>query len=414
MQKLKIKAKYLQAVLILILAIILFNPFNTAKYGLLFLSIYIFANIFNKKILNIVINNIQFWFLFLFCFLYSTIQLSYQFIRISNFIMYLFFPLIFYIFGLVIITKIKNEKQITYYLYAVIISLSLFGVFATVYSMQIYGTVAGIDTRIAIIPWMKETKLLGGTGMGIYVSLGISLSGLLFIKTNLFIKGLNALIFLTSLYSSIVLANRTGLIIAVISVILVYFTDIRLNYIRNNIKTTFLFVAQCILLIFLFNMNLFNIKRMWLQSNAFKRFTNTALSNDDRFTLWGEAFKGLFTNPLGGKQTQLLYHGYSHNLWLDIGWTTGLFPFVLFVVFTLMTLKEYIKLLQNEDMSLYFKYLITTMLCGFILTFMVEPVIEANILYFCAFCFVSGVIRSINKRIIIRSFKNLPIDKGDL
>jgi O-antigen ligase len=113
---------------------------------------------------------------------------------------------------------------------------------------------------------------------------------------------------------------------------------------------------------------------------------------------WGEAFRGLFTNPLGGNQTQLSL-GYAHNLWLDVGWTTGLFPFVLLVFFTLMALKDYyIKLFRSDDLSLYFKYLITAMLCGFFITFMLEPIIEANVLFFCAFCFFSGILRSLNKR----------------
>jgi len=301
-----------------------------------------------------------------------------------------------YVFGIVIVAKLNNEKQIVYYLYAVIIGLSLFGIFAVLYSNKIYGTAAGLEMRVATIPWLQDAKL-AGTGIDMYICLGISLSGLLFIKTNVFIKALNALIFLPSFYSSIALANRTGLIIVVSSVILIYCTQMRLNSIRNNIKIVLLFMVQCILLIFLFNKNVFNVKMMWLQSNAFERFANMNLFNDPRVTAWGEAFRGLFTNLLGGKQTQLSLE-YAHNLWLDVGWSTGLLPFIILIVFTLMTLKNYIKLLRNDDLSLYFKYLITAMLNGFFVIFMVDPVLEASIILFSAFCFVSGVIGSINKK----------------
>lgn len=399
MQAFKIKANYLHAVLVFMLAIIFFHPFNLLNYGLLFLTLYIMTEVFNKKVLNTILNNIQFWVLLLFCVLYATIQLSYQFISINTFIEYLIYPLLLYIFGLVIITRIKNEKQIINYLYAVIIGFALFGTLAVYYSMQVYGAVGGLQMRVGIIPWTKDVEL-SATGIGIYICLGIALSGLLFVKTNIYLKVLNALIFLPSLYSSVALANRTGLIIAVLSVILIFSIQMRLNSIKYNIKVAFLFMVQCFLLIFIFNKNAFNVKMMWLQSNAFERFTDMGLANDPRFTAWGEAFKGVFTNPLGGKQTHLSLV-YAHNLWLDVGWTTGLFPFLLLVVFTIMTLKDYTKILRNDDLSLYFKYLITTMFGGFLITFMVEPVIEANILFFCAFCFVSGVIRSINKRVTI-------------
>ena len=397
MQAFKIKADYLHALLAFILVIIFFNPFTISKYGILFLSMYIVLKGFKKKVLDTLFNNIQFWVLFLFCILYATAQFSYQFISIMDFIRFLIYPLFLYIFGLVIPTKIKDEKQIIYYLYAVILSFALFGILSVFYSIQVYGIVGGgLQTRVGIIPWAGDIEL-PGTGIGIYVCLGIALSGLMFIKTNIFLKALNALIFLPSLYSSIALANRTGLVIAVLSVILIYSTQMRLNSIKNNIKIAFLFMVQCFLLIFLFNKNVFNVKLMWLQSNAFERFTNMGLSNDPRFIVWGEAFKGLFTNPLGGKQAQLSLL-YAHNLWLDEGWTTGLFPFVLLVFFTLMALKDYIKLLRSDDLSLYFKYLITAMLCSFFITFMVEPIIEANVLFFCAFCFFSGILRSLNNR----------------
>ena len=395
MQAFEIKTDYLHALLAFILVIIFFNPYDISKYVLLLLSMYIVLKGFKEKVLKTLFNNIQFWVLFLFCILYATVQFSYQFISIMDFIKYLIYPLLLYIFGLVIITRTKNEKQIVYYLYAVILSFALFGILSVFYSIKVYGILGGgLQIRVGIVPWAGD-KELSGTVMGIYLCLGIALSGLVFIKTNISLKALNVSIFLLSLFSSIVLANRTGLIIAVSSVILIYCIQMRLNSIKNNIKIAFLFMVQYSLLIILFNKNVFNVKLMWLESNAFERFTNKELYNDERIITWVEALKGLFTNPLGGKQAQLSLE-YAHNLWLDVGWTTGLFPFVLLVFFTLMALKDYIKLLRSNDLSLYFKYLITAMLCGFFITFMVEPIIEANVLFFCAFCFFSGILRSLN------------------
>ena len=203
MQAFKIKADYLHALLAFILAIIFFDHFNISRYGLLFLSMYIVLKGFKKRVLDTLFNNIQFWVLFLFCILYATLQFSYQFISIMDFIKYLIDPLLLYIFGLVIITRINNEKQIIYYLYAVILSFALFGILSVFYSIQVYGVVGGgLQMQVGILPWAGDIEL-SSTGIGIYVCLGIALSGLMFIKTNFFLKALNALIFLPSLYSSI-------------------------------------------------------------------------------------------------------------------------------------------------------------------------------------------------------------------
>ena len=398
MQAFKIKVDYLHALLAFILAMIFFNPFKMSKYALLLLSMYIVLKGLKKNVLATLLNDIQFWVLFLFCIFYTIVQFSYQFIGISDFIKYSMYPLLLYIFGSVMITRIKNEKQIIYYLYTVILSFVLFGILSVFYSIQVFGIAGGgLQTRLGIVPsWAGDIEL-SGTVIGIYLCLGIALSGLILIKTNIYLKALNILIFLPSLYSSIVLANRTGLIIAVSSVIIIYYIQMRMNSIKNNIKIAFSFIVQVFLLVFLFNKNVFNVKLMWLQSNAFIRFTSKELYNDPRIIAWIEAFKGLLTNPLGGKQAELSL-GYAHNLWFDVGWTTGLSPFILLVFFTLMVLKDYTKLLKSDYLSLYLKYMITAMLCGFLLTFMVEPIMEADMLFFCAFCFFSGILRSLNTR----------------
>ena len=45
-------------------------------------------------------------------------------------------------------------------------------------------TGGGLQTRLGIVPWAGD-KELSGTVMGIYLCLGIALSGLVFIKTNI-------------------------------------------------------------------------------------------------------------------------------------------------------------------------------------------------------------------------------------
>lgn len=390
-----VKLMYFHAILIFFVGLLFFNPFNIAKFILLILFMYIIIHLFSKKRLNVVSNNIQFWCLLLFCLLYATIQTHYRFIEVNTGLRFFFYFITLYIFGSLIIAKPNNERRVTYYLYAIIIGLSLFGISAVLYSNQIYGTPVGLEVRVATIPWMKDVQL-AGTGIGTYVCLGISLAGLLFIKSNVLIKALNTLIVVLSLYASISLANRTGLLIGILSVILIYVAQTRLNSMRDNIKVAGSFLFQCFLLFVLFNMNFLNVKEYWLESNAYNRFGDMTLLNDPRLMAWGEALQGVFTNPLGGKQAQLSL-GYAHNLWLDVAYSTGIFPFVLLIIFTFITLRSYVKLLNNSKISRYFKYLVTTMLCGFLLTFMLEPVIEGNYLLFGAFCLFSGVIKAADK-----------------
>lgn len=406
MPKLKLKMKYLHLIYVLVLGIIFFNPYSISKYGLIFLLIVIFFKILNMRNLNYILNCTQFWALFFFCILYTIFQFFYQFITIKTCITYLTYPLILYIFGLLIINKIKNEIQLIDYLYAVILGFSLLGIYTVYHSVPIFGMPNSLNIRYGTILWAEDLAL-SATVVGIYLSLGIALIGLLFVKTDIYSKAINTVISLLSLYSSILLANRTGLIIAFLSIIGIYVIQLKLSTITKKIKITLFLLFEFLVLVCLYNMNIFNIKTFWLESNAFYRFTNMSLINDPRLTAWIESLTGIFIKPLGGKQAQLSLN-YAHNLWLDVGWTTGLLPFLTLVIFTLMTLKDYIKMLRNIKISLYLKCFISSMLIAFLFIFMVEPVIEANILFFCAFCFLSGILRSINKNV------NVCLDKNDV
>jgi hypothetical protein len=125
MKSLNIKSSYFHAVLVFIVALLFFNPYNIAKYMSLILFIYVLFQILNKKRLNVIFNNIQLWCLIIFCFFYTVLQVHYDFIDIHTAATYLLYFIMLYIFGLVIVTKMKNERQMIYYLYAVIIGLSL-------------------------------------------------------------------------------------------------------------------------------------------------------------------------------------------------------------------------------------------------------------------------------------------------
>lgn len=394
MKPIKINSNYIHLILPFIVSILFFNPFNVGNIILPILFIYILFQIKNNKLLTLIFHSFHIWWLLLFCVLYVSVQIQHQFIEVNTGLRFFLYFMLLYVFGLTTVVMAKNEKQIMYYLYAIIIGLSMFGIAAVIYSNIFYGLLADLVVRRATIPWMEEVEL-GGTGIGMYVALGIALFGLMFTKSNLGAKVLNILIAILSLYASISLANRTGLLLALFSIVTVYFVQARLNSLRHNIKLAAIFIAQFAILVYLFNINFLNVKSFWLQSHAYYRITTMDVGYDPRFVAWGEAMEGIFTNPLGGKETKLSLE-YAHNLWLDVGYTAGLLPFIFLVIFTIMTFHSYIRLLRKDSISKYFKYLVTAMLCGFFVTFMVEPVIEGNFLLFGAFCMFSGIVKAVD------------------
>jgi hypothetical protein len=290
-----------------------------------------------------------------------------------------------------------NDKQLIFILYAVILGLSFFGILAVLYSMKIYGTAAGLNVRIAYIPWLSKDIFVQGTIIGSYVALGISLSGTIITKSSLKLKLINIVVFTLSLYSSIMIADRTGLIIAAFSFVITFLIQIKIGKAGSNFLFVSITAIIIIVVLFLFNSNYAGLKDSWMHSDAYNRLSTMDMANDPRFSAWSSAFAGIFVNPLGGKLTNI-HLDYAHNLWLDVGWSTGIIPFILLIVFTIITIVNYVKIIKNRSVSQYLRILITTMLTGFLFTFMVEPILEGNYRLFSAFCFYSGMLSVLAKR----------------
>ena len=381
----------------LLIVLLLFNPFNILKYCLIILCVYILFQLLDVRFINVVfINNKQLLCLVLFCLLYTAAQLIYGFIDLNTVAVYLLCFLTLYILGVSVAVKPRSEQQIAHYLYSIVLGLFLFGITAVVYTKYFYDNSAELRVRALTIPWIEGSQL-SATVLGTYVSLGIALLGLIFVKTGALRKALNFSIALLSIYASVSLANRTGLLIGLTSIILVWIVQMKLNKFCDNIRVTGKLVLQFAALFILYSLNFLNAKTYWLGSGAYSRLTKMHLLTDPRIKAWSQALQGVYKNPSGGKQT-LLSLKYAHNIWLDVGYTAGIVPFVILIIFTLITIKYYLDIINSSYVSMYSKYLVTTMLSAFLLTFMVEPVMEANYLFFGAFCLFSGILNAITKQ----------------
>ena len=210
-------------------------------------------------------------------------------------------------------------------------------------------------------------------------------------------KGLAILIILSigfSLLATFVMGNRTLIILMLItffsSVLLYSFlTRKSPKYLAKNIA----YIAFAMLGVYLiYTNNLFGIREFVEGSTWYIRFNIMAINEDPRIQIYQRAAMQMFDFPFGGYKMDLGL-SYAHNLWIDVLYATGLFPFSFLLLFTFETIKNLIRLISFEEVDIEFKILIFSIYTGYFINFMIEPILEGVPYMFLSFCLISGMIR---------------------
>lgn len=312
--------------------------------------------------------NIQQFMLLLFCSVFGYFLNAYQLRTPGIIFITVVFPSVFYFLGKYLAHK--SKKVTMHVLVLTILTITGFG-FTNVYTSNV----------IDLLQWRGVESVWGykisATGINAYISLGLSLIPMLFIKDSKRKKLLYLIIFGLSVYSMTKMGSRTGILIIALS-IASYFLILK----RVTKKSIFVLVIGA-------------FAAMYYYKNAqgslfLSRTSGMSFADDPRIKAWDAAWKGLFLFPSGGKQTVLPLQ-YAHNLWLDVGFETGIIPFLLLAIFSLLVLLNVVKL-NRIEIPYKLKVLFLCLSSAFVVTFFMEPVLEGWIFYFNAFCLYAGLL----------------------
>ena len=123
----------------------------------------------------------------------------------------------------------------------------------------------------------------------------------------------------------------------------------------------------------------------------FARFGEQGMESE-RSEVWGLTISNLLNFPFGGKTLDLGAARYAHNLWLEVSYTAGFFPFILLVLFHALHGPAIARFFRNPP-SVLSGMVVLSMLTAMFVACVVEPVLDASITYFTASCLVLGLIR---------------------
>lgn len=119
--------------------------------------------------------------------------------------------------------------------------------------------------------------------------------------------------------------------------------------------------------------------------------------NNIRFRAQRSVLMQMFDYPMGNPEMYTEGMVLVHNVWLDMAKKTGLIPFGLFALYTIISFVQMLKMLKG-NVKTELKYLLSGVYLAFILYYTVEPALDANIRYIVPWTFINGVISGCNHK----------------
>ena len=378
-----------ERVLLLFLLLTLINPyFYGYRIAILFFLFIIFKS---TLFINYLDKNVFFLFLFSSSYsLFEALNIDYVNNGLMSTLPNLIIPLVMYLIGLYITKNYKGNQIRIFLLFFVSLMFSIIPIISIFIQLRNSGF---FGIRSLYLIW-DNNFLLAATILGSYFTFNMTSIGLVNAKRNTkfekLVFKLVVIVFVISIICILRLGNRTQIIIALISLISTFFINTKLN---SFFKILFVILPIIGLSVYYLS------SQITLDMDAFTFYTDRIVgenSNTDsaggRTERWGLSLQSIITNPLGW---QLNKFGYSHNLWLDVARVGGIVPLFFLLLFTVSSIKIWLKSLKRLEHDLFLKNYVFLFFISFMLIFSLEPVIEGMYLLFLVYCLFIGFLQGI-------------------
>lgn len=238
------------------------------------------------------------------------------------------------------------------------------------------------------------------TGYGMALSVMCGSVGMILLKartqTDMAIRYILIIGSIGALFSVIHLVNRTGLVLAFVSIILAIATPPIST--KKVVYTLFSLTA-----IIIITSLVIDIQFIWDIADSYEsRETggNDSSSYGGRTELWSAGLQQLYTQPLGNPDGVYVNnrYRYAHNLWIDCGINGGLLSLLILLAITFIGVKALYRSLKMKYLTTFEKAMLLITFLTFILQSSVEPVLKGLPQFFWLFLFFIGIIHNLNNK----------------
>lgn len=309
----------------------------------------------------------------------------------SSIISYLIVPLPIYCLGCWSINKFRdNDSLLTTFIFLSLLCISSVLLYRTVVDIS-HGEIVSVSRTFEI----EGIETISATLYGMYAAL--TMVGLPMFFTSTQRWTFQSLMFLAlatlGILTTIHLINRTGLVIAImVTLVGVVYRS------RGNLGKFLLLVGFITIILYLlikFEIIPSDVIAAYKFRNEESRELGMSAAGGRSYR-WIDAIGRIFYMPFGwyGRE-HLTGYNYVHNWWLDVGRVVGLFPFLLLIIPTIISIKNCYTLFKEKGNDIHL-LLITLNAALFLATF-VEPVMEGSVMIAYFYFFVWGMTSQVAK-----------------
>lgn len=306
-------------------------------------------------------------------------------------------PPAFYIFGRYVVSKVDTTKNLCYIIVGVLLFFALNTYILCILDFRTTGQLVNVTRQLSRFVGQEENEVMAATGFGINISLGlIGLSLFLIAKKRYFYHYLLLILFFLSIFVTVHLINRTGVVVAVVLTFSILFLSFQSQNKLKFILSTFI-IAIGIYFLAYKSGDIGEIVEAYQMREATEN-NSGLLNTGTRSWRWIDGLGRLFTNPLG--YADQFPEGYFvHNMWLDVSRFSGIVPFLFVLLITINMWKCTWRTMKKWHTELsYIMFALCFCCC---LVFFVEPVIEGSATYFYLFCMFWGISTEYKQELLI-------------
>ncbi len=339
----------------------------------------------DKKIVLIVMFSIS----------YFLIRTYYLQASLDSIFTYLISPIVFFLIGSLIDF---DRNEFVKFLIFIAFAMFIRGAPSVVIYFINNGLIIHSNYILDFWTGLRTTTTLVATNFTMLVSIFFSVLLKISYKKNRFLYLILTVCIIFSLFFSLIIGNRTVImiffIVNIFSVYLFYYLN---RKIRNGVSLLIKLLIFILIAYLFFLIDLFSLRTIIESTYFYDKVTDLSIINDPRIKAYFTIIRNFIKYPLGGQRIPIEIN-YAHNLWLDIYFLTGIIPFTFITVYTIYIYIKIISLIKST-LDLDDKVLVISIFTSILLSFSVEPILEGIPHFFMIFLLMTSTTYNLKRRL---------------
>lgn len=293
-----------------------------------------------------------------------------------------------------------NEEKIRKVIYLLAISMGLHVVLNAIIEAILHGHHGFFFSSTHYDFWTREKISNTATAINIDILLGC-VYYLIFHEKNKILKIIDLVTFVLAMFYLMVIGRRTPvMMIFIVFVVSFVYETIYLKNTSAKLRTAFIriFVSVIIfvaLIVTIYTLNIFGAKDVLNGYRIIGKFSKGFI-NDQRFELYFGSFKLMPKYLWGGQHISKILGEQVHDFWIDIYDYAGIVTCAIMIVYSLIFLRDSVKILKNDKISKDFRILLIGVLTCIVLQMFLEPVMTGASLFLLVSIIIHGLFERLN------------------